>query len=226
MILAAFGTVTAETVVAGEAVATDETGKVVGGELFLLAEPSATSTVIASYPTDTTVEIIAEVDDFYEVKMPDGNTGYVAAAYIVVYPVDGITTPEAGQVMGGELHLREEPSLESTVIASYPTGTDMTIIGEENGFYHVQMSDGNVGYMETAYVQVLSYDDAGTVYDVGKVVGGELHLRAEPSLDSEILGTYDTGTVVHITSEENDFYHVVTPDGLTGYMEADYIYLY
>lgn len=62
--------------------------------------------------------------------------------------------------------------------------------------------------------------------DLGVVTGGGLHLRAKPSTDAEILGTYGSGTHLRVMGVDGTWYHVeISNDGMTGYMEAAFIYI-
>ena len=55
------------------------------------------------------------------------------------------------------------------------------------------------------------------------VTGGWLRLRSAPGYDAETIGSYFTGTEVTVLGLANEWYHVRTPDGLTGYMHSDYL---
>ena len=57
----------------------------------------------------------------------------------------------------------------------------------------------------------------------GKVRGGWLNLRSEPSYSGKKLSSYPTGTVVTITGQSGSWYAVKAPDVLTGYMLGSYL---
>ena len=57
----------------------------------------------------------------------------------------------------------------------------------------------------------------------GRVFGGWLILRASPSFTGQIRSSYPSGTVVGITGQSGEWYQVVAPDGLTGYMYGKYL---
>lgn len=57
----------------------------------------------------------------------------------------------------------------------------------------------------------------------GKVRGGWLNLRSEPSYNGTKLSSYPTGTVVTITGQSGKWYAVTAPDGLKGYMLGSYL---
>lgn len=59
----------------------------------------------------------------------------------------------------------------------------------------------------------------------GTVDSSSVNLRAGMSTKSERLGVYKRGTWLRITGDFNGWYKVKTPDGKTGYMSKDYIYI-
>ena len=59
--------------------------------------------------------------------------------------------------------------------------------------------------------------------DTMVVTGGWLRLRSAPGYDAETISSYYTGTKVTVLGIANGWYHVRTPDGLTGYMHGDYL---
>lgn len=58
---------------------------------------------------------------------------------------------------------------------------------------------------------------------IGKVKGGWLILRSMPSYSGKQISSYPTGTEVTITGESGNWYAVTAPDGLTGYMRANFL---
>ncbi len=50
-----------------------------------------------------------------------------------------------------------------------------------------------------------------------------LNLRAAASVSSQWLGAYPRGSWVEIIGSQNNFYHVIAPDGRVGYMSKNYI---
>lgn len=60
-------------------------------------------------------------------------------------------------------------------------------------------------------------------YATATVKGGWLRLRAGATTNSETISAYYTGTRVTILGGAGDWYYVSTPDGKTGYMNANYL---
>ncbi len=60
----------------------------------------------------------------------------------------------------------------------------------------------------------------------GTVDGSDtVNLRASASSSSKWLGAYDEGTWLRILGQSGNFYKVKTPDGKTGYMSINYVYV-
>lgn len=202
-----------------------ETVTVYDGVLPLWSKPSLKSEVIAVYPVNTMVEELGEKGDFLEVALGDGNTGYMEAKYIDSF-LDPETSTEMGQIVGGELLLLSAPAPDAPVTATYETGAEMVIEGQEGDYNRVVMvADGNTGYMVDTYVYV-DTNDLTVVGKVGRIVGGAQTLREQPAANAASMGVYDSGTLMFLTGEGDGFYHVITPDEKIGYIVADAIFVY
>ena len=51
--------------------------------------------------------------------------------------------------------IRSGPGTEYERITSVPTGTVLTILGEENGWYHIQTEDNITGYISSELVELI-----------------------------------------------------------------------
>lgn len=137
--------------------------------------------------------------------------------------------PYEGTVIGGRLHLRAEPSLESDILATYADGTSLTILENLVDWYRVELPDGATGYMQSLYIwsseDGLTYEEAVATAQSheGVVIGGNLHLRSAPSLQADILQTYPEGSTLIFADAGEGWYWVETADGEIGYMESLYI---
>ena len=55
-------------------------------------------------------------------------------------------------VVGGWLRMRNAPSFDATTIASYKTGTAVSVLGASGSWYYCRAADGMTGYMYSAYL--------------------------------------------------------------------------
>lgn len=121
-------------------------------------------------------------------------------------------------VKGGLLNLRKEASLESSVLAQYPTGTWMTVLESGDEWTKVSVN-GKEGYVMTKYLASANAD--GKLY-IRTNTGANLNLRSQPSLEGDILGSYKPGTAVTVQARGNGWYKV-SLDDQTGYMASRYL---
>ncbi len=125
-------------------------------------------------------------------------------------------------VTHNSLHLREKASLSSENLHTYPKGSVGCVIDEENGFYHVLMSDNKEGYFKGNYVKVL--DDIQNEGSA-KIISTKpsVNLREKPELNSKSMGKVAKNTPVQIIEKENDMYYLVYVDGRIGYLHENYL---
>ncbi len=121
-------------------------------------------------------------------------------------------------VKGGLLNLRKDASLESSVLAQYPTGTWMTVLEETGGWSKVNVN-GKEGYVMSKY---LGDSTAESTLYVRTNTGAGLNLRSQPGLTGDIITSFKPGTVVTVIARGNGW-HKVSVGGQTGYMASRYL---
>ena len=121
-------------------------------------------------------------------------------------------------VSGGSLNLRQEASLDSKVLAQYPTGTWMTIEEQGSDWSKVTVA-GKEGYVMSKYLK----DSADTSkLFVRTNTGIGLNLRSAPALTGDILASFKPGTEVTVLLRGADWYKVQA-EGQTGFMASRYL---
>ena len=105
-------------------------------------------------------------------------------------------------VVGGWLRLREGANFNAKTLASYYTGTQVTVLGITGKWYRVQAPDGMQGYMYSDYLRASSGGStSGTVGTTATVVssnGRGVRLRTGPSTAYGVLRVCPVGTAVTI----------------------------
>ncbi len=140
---------------------------------------------------------------------------------------------QTGTVKGGWLRLRATASMTAETLASYPTGTTVTILSTSGNWYKVRTADNLVGYMLSAYLTVKSGSSGSTVTPPSGVTDGStayvtsrngkgVRLRSSPDLDGEIIGFYNVGTRCTILNR-GSHWHYISIGKQKGYMMAEYL---
>lgn len=128
-------------------------------------------------------------------------------------------------VIGGWLRLRAEPNYNAVTLASYYTGTVVTVLGKTGSWTYVQSPDGKLGYMSSKYLS-----EGGTAPGGGGIQGVltsrngmGVRLRTGPGLGYGIMAVYPVGTPVTILSRGTNWSRVDI-NGTRGYVLNQYVF--
>ena len=74
-------------------------------------------------------------------------------ATVTPQPGGTVTSGTQGTINASNgLRIRSGPSTSDSVVASAPNGAQVTILGEENGWYHIRYNGSSTGYVSKEYV--------------------------------------------------------------------------
>ena len=150
-------------------------------------------------------------------------------ALTAVLPISGALADTA-TVKGGWLVLRAAPSFNGAILASYPSGTVVTLNGQNGSWYAVTAPDGMSGYMLGDYLQIagVSTGSSGgltlidsTAYVTSKN-GLNVRLRSGPGKGYSIIGSYTPGTKCTVLSPGNNWCRIQI-GSMTGYMMTEFL---
>ncbi len=113
---------------------------------------------------------------------------------------------QTATVQGGWLVMRDAPSFSGNIIASYPSGTVVTVTGQNGSWYAVRDTKGRSGYMLGSYLilsgsgtEETESEFRHTAY-VTSANGLNVRLRSGPGLGYSILASYPPGTLCTVLS--------------------------
>ncbi len=131
-------------------------------------------------------------------------------------------------VKGGWLRLRETASFNGDTIASYYTGTKVTVLDALGAWYKVEAPDGRVGYMYGSYLSSsgTGSSSTGTSQNITAYVtsknGKGVRMRTGPGTSYGVVRQYSVGTKVTILNA-GTYWHYISVGGQKGYMMAEYL---
>ena len=130
---------------------------------------------------------------------------------------------KTGKVKGGWLILRSTPSFSGQQIASYPTGTVVTITGQSGAWYAVKTPDGLTGYMLGSYLKISGDDliEGGDAW-VTSANGLNVRLRSGNGTQYAAIASYAPGTKCIILEKLGTFCRVQI-GSYTGYMMTKFL---
>jgi cell wall-associated NlpC family hydrolase len=153
---------------ASAATLADCAGKVACDALNVREKPSTDSAVLTTLAHGDTVVILdAPSGEWYKVSAY-GTLGYVKSMYIAeVEAAKNFTA--TGTLSADEVRMRSKPDTSGDILGTYQTGTDLNVIGINNGWYKVQY-DGQTGYIRSDLMEITGSQEALAVTSAGKEI--------------------------------------------------------
>ncbi len=123
------------------------------------------------------------------------------------------------------VNIRSEASADSEAVGKVYNNGSVTILGQIGDWYEVQ-SGNAVGYVSADYFAVGEEAQAiadEVAYNVATVYAEALAVRAEPSEDSEQIGTVYSTDELEVVEYEGDWMKVALGGDVYGYISAYYV---
>ncbi len=202
-------------------------GTVTGGWLRLRAAPSFDATILKSYYTGTVVEILGTSGDWYNVKTPDNQAGYMHSDYISLGGSPSVLTKYVWSSNGYGVRLRSGPSTGYRVIAVYDVGTQVSVLQTGVLWSRIQVGT-TVGFMMSEFLTSTdpgttppepTGDDLATVWSSN---GYGVRLRSGPGTSYSIIGLYSVGTRVDVLERGTDWDKIQVGTRI-GYMMNEFL---
>lgn len=202
--------------------------------LNLRSGPGPSFGVVTEIPDGSELVVNGVTEGGYVPVSFNGFTGWVAEEFVSLpepAAASAATTLQA-------LNLRAGPAVTDPILLVIPAGGEVGLTGASDGGYLGVEYDGTVGWADAAYLMVA---DGATAAPGGELAGfsadqtaptgaGEvqatanLNLRAGSGADSAILTVVPRGSILVLTGEpETNGYVGVTYNGLTGWVDADFL---
>ncbi len=130
------------------------------------------------------------------------------------------TTSQAGivSVSSGVLNVRKSASTSSTVVATLPRNSYITLISQSGNWYYVEYADGKYGYCHKDYIKLDSSKTA-TV----KTQSTSLNVRSGAGTNYAIKDSVPKGEIVIILSTTNGWSKILYNGTKTGYVSSQYL---
>ena len=198
-------------------------GTVTASSLRVRKEATTDSETIAYYQKGDSVTVIGTSGSFYQIKMANGQIGYVSAAYVTISENQPAPAEKTGYSTGDRVRIRALASTSSSILTHVNRGDSFTVHGEsQNGWYAVTLKDGTKGYISADYVSFTAPSTPAT--KTGYSTGDRVRIRALASTSSSILTHVNRGDSFTVHGEsQNGWYAVTLKDGTKGYISAQYV---
>jgi uncharacterized protein YgiM (DUF1202 family) len=147
----------------------------------------------------------------------------ISAAVILITACSTAFAEKNGKVKGGWLILRDAPSYSGKQISSYPSGTIVTITGQNGSWYAVKTPDSLTGYMLGKYL-IVSGDDLIAGGDAWVISSNGLNVRMRTGAGTQYkaIASYAPGTKCKLL-EKGDKFCKIQIGTSAGYMMTRFL---
>ena len=192
--------------------------------------------IIASGTTITVTD--TSNSEWYAVRLSNGSTGYIYAAYISM-STGGSTSSgeERSAKTTAYVNFRSGPGTNYSSKGVIALGTTVTVTDTSNSeWYAVRLSNGSTGYIFAEYISLSgSNTPSATAAPTQAPSNGSeqtaktteyVNFRSGPGTNYSSKGVIALGTTVTVTDTSNsEWYAVRLSNGSTGYIFAQYLKL-
>ncbi|WP_159426748.1 SH3 domain-containing protein, partial [Clostridium mediterraneense] len=137
------------------------------------------------------------------------------------------------------LHFRQQASIDSPIISTLNENSKITVLAKDGEWYKVEVN-GQVGYVYGYYLQVTpngssnnsnnnssnsqqNNNNTVSIIGTGSLVNTTfLHLRQEPTVNSNIISTLNENSKINVIAKEGYWYKVEV-NGQIGYVDGYYL---
>ena len=237
------------------------------------AAPSATGEILGYLESGDMMPFTKVVGDWYQIEIEEDLYGWVnkkfseirtvtAEASLASEPQEELpeemastespvqAEPEESAAMvviqvreGSTLNVRSEPTPQGEVVDMLVRGDQVPLIEEKDGWFHVQVSADDTGWISKKFSAIQTGTTAGipesapkqkvvkqetpkrasetpvtTVIVIQVKQGSSLNVRSGPSSKSQVMGSLSSGDMRPLMKESGEWYQVELPDGTKGWV--------
>ena len=114
------------------------------------------------------------------------------------------------------LNVRESADISSKIISRVHQGDTFEIIQERNDWDQIKLVNNKTGWVHNSYITPADKT-------VGTINTFSLNVRERPSVSSSVVGYLKSGTKITIHLEQAGWAKIVSPSGLSGWVNERYI---
>ena len=130
--------------------AANATGTVTANSLNVRSGASTSYSVLGKLTKGETVEILSSNDGWYKVQYDDNKTGWSSGKYITKNEV------KKGTVTANSLNVRSGAATSYSIIGKLTKGKEVEILSSSNGWYKIQYSENQSGWVSANYISLSS----------------------------------------------------------------------
>jgi len=183
--------------------------------------PSLGAFVMEQAKTGTVLEMTGFVKDWYQIKTPNGKTGFIHSSTVTkntdqTNPDTFTDTTGYIKVTGSITNIRSNPSLSAPIVQRVNQGTELVLTGENEEWYRVRLSSGYTAYVHKSVAEKTEAKTPDTQTITVNVFLA--NIRNSPSQNATIIMRVAQGTELKKIGNNGDWHIIQLNDGRTGFI--------
>lgn len=176
-----------------------------------------------------TVNIIAEENQWFKVRLSNDQIGWIAS-WLIDNTETSAATNMIGVITGTQVNVRDQSNLNSDIIGTVAQGTELTVLFQQDGWTQVQYM-GQVAWISSDLIEVTTQQLAQSATGTAEasensdaaiqtitVRSDGTNIRSGASIDDGVIMVASQGDDFTYLGAEGDWYHVESSDGTQGYV--------
>ena len=169
--------------------------EITASSLNVRSSAKAGASIIGSVKKGSTYEVVSQDDRWYEIKLEDGQKGWIASWY--AKPLEEQTNKDVKKEKGeritisqDRINIRTGPGTDYPIAKLASKGESYPFIGMEDDWALIQMPDGSTGYI-AGWLLTPEESDVQPAFNVGGTLAGKLIVldAGHGGTDSGAIGT-------------------------------------
>ncbi|MGG1663241.1 SH3 domain-containing protein [Brevibacillus sp. NRS-1366] len=207
---------------------------------YVYATPDATTPAIGQLHAGETVKVITKQNGWIQfpydgvnawftteqgsssnIPSPGANTGATPSDILPEAPSAGqpaTSSKQTATVQTDGLNLRSESNTNSSVLATLPVGSSLTVLEKQGEWYRVTTPAGQTGWVAGWLITVSQPAMPTPSGPYVTIVNPDTNVRSGSSTEHEIIKRVQPGEKYSIANKEGEWFQVAFTDGSTGYI--------
>ena len=178
---------------------------VISKEGVVREEPSFEGKSVKVFTIGEELKIIENKSDWYLIESMDESNKVSGWIYrdLVVSDLNKEVV-KVGVVNTNVLNVRSGPAIEQTLLTTLRKGDQVTIIGDKDIWYQIQLSNGVKGWVHGNYIDIRTAYN----YPNGKVIS-KVELKSSNTDNSSTISSLVEGNTVYIKGLDEGWYNII-----------------
>ncbi|HEX8917276.1 MAG TPA: SH3 domain-containing protein [Chloroflexota bacterium] len=223
--------------------------------LRIRSGPSTSSAIVSAAYKGQKVQVLARSNGWLKVLLPDGTVGWMKASFTsarsqgasqissTAQPNNSVTRTttanhvfHSGSVVKSSTNVRSSPSLTSGIVTVLPPGGAYRVLGWSNGWAHVQLAGGVVGWISGTVLGTAVHASQSKTYQSTRRSGASIlpgsgsyvltagvRVHTRPGVSAPVVTLAAAGTHVNVLGYRNGWDLIRLPAGSTGYVLGSFV---